>query len=93
MLSHIANEIAPLPKILARSGTATSFEHMEATQRSSDDPARVRRREVDEAYANVFADVMVRLPSTLVGKGRKASEGRRRRVVEVFLGETMGDGL
>ena len=53
----------------------------------------MRRREVDEAYADVFTDVMVRLPSTLVGKVRKASEGRRRRVVEVFLGETMDDGL
>ncbi len=60
---------------------------MEAVQYSSDDPARARRREVDAACAEVFADAMVRLPTTLVGKARKASEGRGRRVVEVFFGE------
>ncbi|KAK4693451.1 inositol polyphosphate 5-phosphatase INPP5B/F, partial [Lecanoromycetidae sp. Uapishka_2] len=93
MLSRVANEIVPLPKKLARRGTATSFEDMEVVQSASDDPARVRRREVDAAYAEVFAEAMVRLPPTLVGKARKASELKRKRVVEVFLGEYGVNGL
>lgn len=87
MLSRVANDIVPLPKRLARVGTATSFEDMDAVRRNSDDPARMRRREVDVAYAEVLAEAMIRLPASLAGKAKKASEGRRRRIVEVFLGE------
>lgn len=93
MLSRVANEIVPLPKKLARAGTATSFEDMDVVRQNSHDPVKVRRREVDAAYAEIFAMAMIRLPDTLLGKARKASEGRRKRVVEVFLEESAAGGL
>ena len=91
MLSRVANEIVPIPQQLRRRGTATSFDDMEAVQRSKDDPSRARRREVDEAFAATFADAMIRLPATSTGK-RRASETRRKHLIEVFLRSRPGDG-
>ncbi|KAL2053323.1 hypothetical protein ABVK25_006316 [Lepraria finkii] len=92
MLSRVANEVVPIQQQLQRRGTATSFDDMEAVQKSKDDPARARRREVDEAYAAIFADAMIRLPTTLTGKARKNTDVRRKHVVEVFLRSRFGDG-
>ena len=92
MLSRVANEIVPVPQQLQRRGTATSFDDMEAVQKTKDDPLRIRRKEVDNTYALILADAMIRLPTTLSGKARKASEARRKRVVDVFLRSRLGDG-
>ncbi len=92
MLSRVANETAPVPQQLQRRGTATSFDDMEAVQKTKDDPLRTRRKEVDDIYALIFASAMIRLPSKLTGKARKASEARRKRVVDVFLRLRPGDG-
>lgn len=85
MLSHVANEIAPVQQQLQRRGTATSFDDMEAVQQSKDDPARIRKGKVDEAYSTIFANAMIRLPTTLTGKARKATEVRRKHIIGVFI--------
>jgi len=92
MLSRVANEIAPVQRTLNRQGTATSFNEMESVKRAKDDPSKSRRIEVEGAYAAIFADAMIRLPATITGKARKASEVWRKRVVHVFLHSTVGDG-
>ena len=92
MLSRVANEIVPVPQQLQRRGTATSFDDMEAVQKTKDDPLRMRRMEVDDTYALIFASAMIRLPTTSTGKARKASEARRKRVIDVFLRSRLGDG-
>jgi hypothetical protein len=93
MLFRIANELAPVQQSLKRQGTATSFNEMEAVKQSTEDPSKTRRKEVEGAYAAIFADAMVRLPTAMTAKVRKASEARRRRVVEVFLRSRLSDGL
>ena len=92
MLSRVASEIVPVPQQLQRHGTATSFDDMEAVQKTKDDPLRMRRKEVDDMYALILADAMIRLPSALTGKARKASEARRKRIVDMFLRSRLGDG-
>ena len=83
MLAHVANEIAPplsLPPLPSDSGMKSEI--------GQQNQARTKRREVDNVYAEVFADAMVRLPATTGGsksKELKASEARRKHVVEVFI--------
>ena len=91
MLRNIANEIAPVPRTLQRRGTATSFNEMDAVKESNSDPARARRKEVDEAYTTIFADVMIKSPAARTGKSTKASDMRRKHVVEIFLQPELGD--
>ncbi len=92
MLSQVANELAPVYRTLKRHGTATSFGEMEAVELSQENPTQARRTEVEEAYAAIFADAMIKLPATVTAKARKGGEARRRRVVEVFLRSRSGDG-
>ena len=47
--------------------------------------AHDKRTEIDAAYADIFAEAMIRLPASLKGKELKASEARRKHVVEVFV--------
>ena len=79
MLARIANEVAPpnLPPLESGRAEAGSVPGQAA--------ARIKRPEMDAAYAGIFADAMIRLPTASKGKERKASETRRKRVVEVFL--------
>ena len=78
MLDRVANEIAPpLPSSEPQTSGADSAQ---STATSS-----VRKSEMAAAYAGIFADAMIRLPPALKAKERKASEGRRRHVVELFL--------
>lgn len=93
MLSRIANEIAPIPRTLKRQGTATSFNEMDAVKESNGDPAKQRRKEVDEAYAAIFADAMIRWQPLSTGKVTKASEVRRKHIVEIFLQSGLGDNV
>ena len=95
MLSRVASEVAPvhITPTLKRRTTATSFNDMDAVKESEDEPSRLRRKEVDEAYAAIFANAMIRLPATLSGKARTASEKRSRHVIEVFSKARIDDGM
>ena len=77
MLARVANEVAPpdLPPTVQKEAQSTT-EHA-APQN--------RRTEIDAAYADTFAGAMIRLPASLKGKERKASETRRKHVVEMFV--------
>ena len=77
MLTRVANEVAP-----------PSFQSSENGQSE----ARSDHAQVDAAYADIFAEAMIRLPAASKGKERKASEARRKHVVEVFLRSKVGDG-
>ena len=84
MLDRVANEIAPtLPPSEPQTSAADSVQ--------SNAILSVRKSEMVAAYAGIFADAMIRLPAALKGKDRKASETRRRHVVELFL-EARADG-
>lgn len=95
MLRRVANEVAPVPRApLKRQGTATSFGEMEAVRKSNEDPARTKRNEVDEAYAAIFADALIRGPEPgTTDKVTKATETRKRHVVQVFLQSRLGDNM
>ena len=86
MLAHVANEVAPpnLPKL--ESGKAKTGSVPGETV------ARIQRSEVEAAFAGIFGLVMIRSPAASKSKELKASEGRRRRVVEVFLKPRVGGG-
>lgn len=87
MLARLAREIAPMkpiesgthPRVSKESSREPLSERMDAT------PPRVRRREVDVAFAALFADAMIRAPVLVKEKEQKTSEARRRAIVEVFL--------
>ena len=86
-LSRAANEIAPLRSNATEVPTSPSAAFQEAfhDQLRAEDARGIRRRQVESAYATIFGDAMVRIPESIVGKARKASEARRTHVVEVFL--------
>lgn len=77
MLARVANEVAPPGPSPSENVTTV---------------AKGFRAQVDATYAEVFAEAMIRLPSTSKGKERRASEGRRKHVVEVFLRSKAGNG-
>lgn len=77
MLARVANEVAPPNLPPSESG------HVEAGSVHA---------QISAAYAGIFADAMIRLPAASKGKERKASEARRKHLVEVFLRSTLGDG-
>ncbi|KAA6412213.1 MAG: phosphatase family [Lasallia pustulata] len=84
MLARVANEVAPLASEPSKSQPKATGRARARTR--SHDPARLRRRQVEQSLAALFAGVVVRAP--MVGgreRERRASEGRRMRVVEVFL--------
>ena len=84
MLDRVANEIAPtVPPPEPQTSGADSVQ--------SNANSSIRKSEMAAAYAGIFADAMIRLPAALKSKDRKASETRRRHVVELFL-EARADG-
>ena len=83
MLDRVANEIAPP---LPSEPQPSAADDAQSTAASS-----VRKAEMAAAYAGIFADAMIRLPPALKTKERKASEARRRHVVELLL-EARADG-
>lgn len=84
MLARVANEITPLDLL--------PTEHAKAESVPDQAGARNKRSEIDVAYAGIFADAMIRLPTSLKGKELKASEARRKQVVEVFIRPRLNDG-
>lgn len=87
MLVRLACEIAPMNLTETETTSRVSKESSREPQSLGTHTAapRVRRREVDVAFAALFADAMIRFPVLAREKERKASESRRRAVVEVFL--------
>ncbi len=86
MLSRVANEIAPMKPVEPETVLRTSKD----TSRGEESELwpRVQRKEVEGAFAAIFAEAMIRtapMTATIREKERKASEGRRKAVVELFL--------
>ncbi|MCJ1480872.1 hypothetical protein MMC06_001027 [Schaereria dolodes] len=85
MLARVADELAPL-RSLPSSPTVISTAKPAGRDRGlSQDPVVEKRRLVDRTLATLFAGVMIRAPLPSRGRERKASEERRREVIEVFL--------
>ncbi|KAL9129714.1 MAG: hypothetical protein Q9217_001917 [Psora testacea] len=81
MLNNIAMEIAPVPRLDISASPSTNAFKEPINQRE----ARELRQKLDEAYASILAEVMIRLPEELKGKARKVSEEKRKHILEVFL--------
>ncbi|MCJ1371583.1 hypothetical protein MMC20_002802 [Loxospora ochrophaea] len=81
MLARVANELAPL----TGKRRPSTENNRSRTRTSSQDPEISRRMEVERSFATVFAGMMIKAPLPLKGKERKASEERRRELIEVFL--------
>ena len=93
MLSRVAGEIQPvgLPSDASTVSLGQSTRPLEDPGRSAvltDDQARARRIEVDGTYAGIFAKAMIRVPAIEKDKDRKASEVRRKNLIETFLRST-----
>lgn len=88
MLSRVANEIAPVEaesEALHREESSRSSKEQARSRQASQEASRKRRRQIDAAYATTFAKVVFRIPELSKDKERKASEARRRHVIETFL--------
>ena len=97
MLSRIAGEIhpvgtpSPAPRISLDHHSRTSKEVARPMEMTKDQD-RARRIQVDGAYAAIFAQAMIRAPAIAKDKERKASEARRKHVVETFLRSEWDEG-
>ncbi len=67
-----------------RTKPATNNAEEPATTTSEEEAAKKRRRAVEHAYADIFAEAMIRKPSG--AKDRKVTKERMRRVILAFLG-------
>jgi phosphatidylinositol-bisphosphatase len=87
-LSRVADQIAPFDighALPIGDGPSRSSKEEVRTQQRVHEAAKNRRRELDAAYAAVFALIMIRVPETSKEKERKATELRKKYVVETFL--------
>ena len=85
MLSRIANEIAPVRLTTETQRSSVEVIELSKPQLASQEPVRKRQQQVNATFAAIFADVMIRAPTIGKGKESKASESKRRSVIEVFL--------
>jgi hypothetical protein len=96
MLNRVAGELAPVPKYGWKENMQGSARRsMDSVRRSlswkgkapplPNDPAVVRRKAVEQAYADVFAYVVFRGPVPGKDKERKIMNERRREILEAFL--------
>lgn len=83
MLARVANETAPVQQGLGSSRSSSEITGRSGARASSQD--LVRRNEVDGALATIFAKAMIRAPTITKEKERKASESKKKTVVELFL--------
>lgn len=87
MLSRIANEIAPTRPEAASPRPSSDIigrtEHLRHIQEEAN--RQQRRLRTESAFASIFSNAMIRVPGALKEKGRKASDLRRKEIVEVFL--------
>ena len=96
MLNRVAGELAPTPKSGWKENMVGTARHsMDSVRRSlswkgkppplPNDPAIVRRKAVERAYADVFSHAIFRGPVPGKEKERKVMDERRREILEVFL--------
>ena len=90
MLSRVSGEIQSIeasPDLQEGSSDAVSRSSKESTRpnTSAQDKDKTRRIDREGAYANVFAQAMIRAPVIAKDKERKASEARRKHVIETFV--------
>lgn len=87
-LSRVADQIAPLnigPAVPIGDGASRSSKEEVRMQQRVHEAAKNRRRELDAAYASIFAYVMIRAPEISKERERRATELRKRHVIETFL--------
>ncbi|KAJ8065516.1 hypothetical protein OCU04_006198 [Sclerotinia nivalis] len=93
-LSRVAGELAPIPKVRRSLDTAvrSGFDSVKRTLswkgRAAplpEDPAAVRRREVNRAFAEAFVGVVFRKNVPANQKDKRILEERRRDILEAFL--------
>ena len=83
MLTNVVNEIAlALRPEMSTSPSSTTSSSKESSNQIG---GLAARQKVVSAYASIFAESMIRLPKDSKGKARRANEGRRKHVLEVFL--------
>ena len=90
MISRVSGEIQSIeasPDPQEGSSDAVSRSSKESTRpnTSIQDQDKARRIEREGAYANIFARAMIRAPVVAKDKERKASEARRKHVIETFV--------
>ncbi|KAI9818421.1 MAG: hypothetical protein M1827_000480 [Pycnora praestabilis] len=89
MLSRVADEIAPLRS--QASGTRSSIDISKSPRARSrartlsQDPSIAKRQLVDQKFAAIFAEVIIRSQFPPKDRERRASEERKKEAIEVFL--------
>ncbi|ESZ90794.1 hypothetical protein SBOR_8823 [Sclerotinia borealis F-4128] len=93
-LSRVAGELAPIPKVRRSLDTSVriGFDSVKRTLSwkgraapPPEDPAAVRRREVNMAFAEAFVGVVFRGVVPVKERDKKILEERRRDILEAFL--------
>ncbi|KAF7930768.1 hypothetical protein BELL_0632g00030 [Botrytis elliptica] len=93
-LSRVAGELAPIPKVRRSLDTAVriGFDSVKRTLswkgRAAplpEDPAAVRRREVNRAFADVFVGIVFKGSVGVKERNKRVVEEKRRDVLEAFL--------
>ncbi|KAF7948808.1 hypothetical protein EAE96_007996 [Botrytis aclada] len=93
-LSRVAGELAPIPKVRRSLDTAVriGFDSVKRTLswkgRAAplpEDPAAVRRREVNRAFAEVFVGIVFKGSVGVKERNKRVVEEKRRDVLEAFL--------
>ena len=85
MLSRMINEIAPLNSDPTTPATPKSADALLGRMRGlSQDPATIRRKEIEKRYAEIFAGVLFKT-SEPQGKEKRIADERKRTIIEVFL--------
>ena len=98
MLARIANEIAPIRRqnsmnVRSSLDSIGRSSGARASSSSSSSQDLIRRNETDGAFATIFAKAMIRAPAIHTKeKDRKASESRRKAIVELFLRDKWDEG-
>ncbi|RAL60781.1 hypothetical protein DID88_009886 [Monilinia fructigena] len=93
-LSRVAGELAPIPKVRRSLDTTVriGFNSVKRTMSwkgraapPSEDPAAVRRREVNRAFAEVFVGIIFRGNIPVKERDKRILEEKRRDILEAFL--------
>lgn len=86
MLTHIVNETSSIHQpAVASPQSPESTRPRNRARTLSQDPLVARRHQIESTFASNFAEAMIRVSAAQKDKDRKASEEKRREVVEVFL--------
>ena len=87
MLARVASELTPLTLLSPTPVTPTTPDHLlpDSHDIISQDHGLTQRQSVNRTFAEIFANVVIKAVLPLKGKERKASEERRKDVIEVFL--------